>query len=553
MHANCVIPPRYLANSIRKELSMSNTKKIKRRHILQAGVGLAAATPLAATAGCDAPVKFDASYDVIVIGSGTGLCGALRAASAGLNVLVIEKDKAIGGTTVVSGGVLWVPNNRVQKAAGLEDNAEDAHKYLQHLSLGQATDELIDTFIEQGPDMLEFLEANSDIRWRVSQILADAADYHPDWDGARMKGRSVEPEREGVGLSGGILINHLTQACQKRGVTFMTGTPARQLISKDTDKGVEVLGIVAEKDGKPLRIQARRGVLMASGGFERNPTMVKHYLRGPLAYSFGAEGNVGDGIKMGMAVGADLRNMNECWHQVAYTAEGEENGHLRGGISLFGQIERRSASGITVNRYGERFANECAAYDVTWRSFHTWENWGQLGFRNLPAYAIFDNKVRQNATIAGKTKNQPLPDWVTVADSLEELAGKLNIDTEGLKTTTERFNHYAKQGLDPDFHRGENTYDRNGDNPVSAALAPLDQGPYYGVEVSPAALGTCGGLRVNGNAQVIDVFDRPIQGLFASGNTSGVGSPGALYGGGGGTLGPAFTFAYIAGSQLSGS
>ncbi|MFK7731156.1 MAG: FAD-dependent oxidoreductase [Pseudomonadales bacterium] len=527
---------------------------IKRRKLVQAGLGLAAGSGLSAKLAAHESAKqetrFDASYDVVVVGSGSGLCGALKAATAGLKVLVLEKDQGIGGTTLVSGGVLWVPNNRVQKAAGLEDNEKDARTYLQKLSLGQASDELIDAFVEQGPDMLEFVEANTQIEWRVSQMLGDAADYHPDWPGSRMKGRSIEPVRDGVGMSGGILISSLASACREAGVTFMTKAPAKQLIAKDSEQGVEVLGVLAETEQGSMRIQARRGVLMASGGFERNPEMMKHFLRGPVSYSWGAEGNVGDGIKMGMALGADLRNMNECWHQVAYTAEGEAVGHVRGAISLFGQIERRNASGITVNRYGERFANECAAYDVSWRSFHTWENWGGTGMRNMPAYAIFDQKARENETIGGATKDQPLPDWVTVADTLEELAAKLNIDEKGLDTTVQRFNKYAKKGQDPDFHRGENTYDRGGDHPVSVALAPLDKGPFYGAEVSPATLGTCGGLRVNAKAEVIDVFDRPIRGLYASGNTSGVGSPGALYGGGGGTLGPAFTFAYIAGKEL---
>jgi succinate dehydrogenase/fumarate reductase flavoprotein subunit len=525
--------------------------RLKRRQVLQAGAGLAAGGALVAPAGVADEPSFDATYDVVVVGSGSGLCGALRAASAGLRVLVLEKDRVIGGTTLVSGGVLWVPNNRVQKAAGLDDNPQDARAYLDKLSQGQASADLIEAFLQQGPEMLDFVQDNSVIRWRVSLMLGDAADYHPDWDGARMKGRSVEPERDGVGMSGGLLVDALVNACKQRGVDFMTGAPARQLIARDTEAGVEVIGVLVDGSDGPLRVRARRGVLLASGGFERNETMKQHFLRGPVSYTWGAEGNEGDGIRMGMAVGADLRNMNECWHQVAYTAEGEQSGHLRGGISLWGQIERRTASGITVNRYGERFANECAAYDVTWRSFHTWENWGQLGMRNMPAYAIFDHKARRNGTIAGRTREQPLPDWVAQADSLEELAQQLAIDPGGLEATVQRFNLHAAQGRDPDFHRGENTYDRNGEHPVSAALQPLDQGPFYGAEVSPATLGTCGGLRVDGRARVIDVFDRPIRGLYAAGNTTGVGSPGALYGGGGGTLGPAFTFAYIAGTQLS--
>jgi succinate dehydrogenase/fumarate reductase flavoprotein subunit len=203
-----------------------------------------------------------------------------------------------------------------------------------------------------------------------------------------------------------------------------------------------------------------------------------------------------------------------------------------------------------VNRYGERFANEAAAYDVTWRSFHTWENWGEVGFRNLPAYAIFDNTVRRKSTIAGRTQAQGLPDWVLRADTIAGLATLLGIDAGGLVSTVERFNYNAARGLDPDYHRGESLYDRSGTDAVSATLGPLREAPFYGAEVSPGTLGTCGGLRVNGRAQVVDVFDRPIRRLYAAGNTAGVGSPGALYGGGGGTLGPAFTFSYIAGREM---
>ncbi|MBK7728019.1 MAG: FAD-binding protein [Gammaproteobacteria bacterium] len=330
----------------------------------------------------------------------------------------------------------------------------------------------------------------------------------------------------------------------------MTSSPARRLIAEHTADGTRVLGVEASIGDKPVRIRARRGVLIASGGFERNREMKTHFLRGPSPYTWGAEGNIGDGIHMAMALGSDLRNMNEVWHQVAYREDAERNGHLRGGISLSAQIERRFAGGICVNRYGERFANEAAAYDVTWQSFHTWENWGDLGYRNIPAFAIFDSSVRNNSTIAGKSASEPLPDWVVTAGTLPDLARSMNIDPKGLTTTVERFNHYARQGIDPDFHRGESAYDRHGEINPSATLAPVAVAPFYAAEVTPADLGTCGGVRVNGRAEVIDVFNRPIRNLYASGNTAGIGAPGALYGGGGGTLGPAFTFAFIAGEQI---
>jgi succinate dehydrogenase/fumarate reductase flavoprotein subunit len=525
-----------------------------RRQVLKAGAGAAAAAAtVSAATGAAAAAGYDASYDVIIVGSGTGLCAALCAARSGLKVLVLEKDKVIGGTTLVSGGVLWVPDNHIQKRENLRDNREGARAYLEHLAQGQAAAELIDAFLDHGSDMLAFIEESTSIEWRVSLMMGAAADYHPEWRGSNQKGRSVEPVRESVGMSGGILVAALVEACRERGVEFRTGTPARELISVDSDSGVEVRGVQAEElaTGRVSRFEARRAVLIASGGFERNETMKTHFLRGPVPYSLGAEENKGDGVRMGMAVGADLRNMNECYHQVVYTEEAKREGHRRAGISLSAQIERRSPGGICVNRYGERFAKEAAAYDVTWRSFHTWENWGEVGFRNLPAYAIFDSTVRRNFTIAGRTHEQDLPDWVIRADTIAGLAGRLGIDEAGLAATLERFNRNAARGQDPDYHRGESLYDRSGGDAVTATLRPLLEGPFYGAEVSPGTLGTCGGLRVNGRAQVVDVFDRPIRGLYAAGNSAGVGSPGALYGGGGGTLGPAFTFSYIAGIEMA--
>jgi succinate dehydrogenase/fumarate reductase flavoprotein subunit len=399
--------------------------------------------------------------------------------------------------------------------------------------------------------MLEFLEEATSLTWRVSLMMGASADYHPEWRGSNQKGRSVEPLRDGVGMSGGIIIAALIEACTAAGVDFATDCAGRELITEREDNQTRVVGIVAGNATENRRFEARRGVLIASGGFERNEIMKTHFLRGPVLYSFGAEENKGDGIHMGMAAGADLRNMNECYHQVVYTQDAEENAHVRAGISLSAQIERRHPGGICVNRFGQRFANEAAAYDVTWRSFHTWQNWGDLGFSNLPAFAIFDSSVRENASIAGRSKDQPLPDWVVEADFIAELAQKMGIDPAGLKETVKAYNKNAAKGRDPEFHRGESLYDRNGTEDVAATLAPLTRGPYYAAEVSPGTLGTCGGLRVDGQARVIDVFDRPILGLYASGNTTGVGSPGALYGGGGGTLGPAFAFAYIAGTQMS--
>lgn len=546
----------------------NNNDQVNRRRLLKgsllataAAAGGLAATSLPTQAAAKQPTskhcaleqpEWDREVDVVVIGSGTGLVAALAAAKAGKRVLILEKNTAPGGNTIVSGGVFWVPNNRVMKREGLKDSRQAARQYLQQLAQEQASDEILDAFLDNGPDMVDFLEANTDLKLRVSKLMGEVADYHPEWPGSNIKGRSLEPVQETVGMAGGLLVTRILLAVVEAGGELLTATPAKRLLFTENAQGErEITGVVAEHNGEVISIAARDGVLMASGGFERNPEMKQHFLRGPSPYTLGAESNTGDGIHMGMAAGADLRNMNEVWGLTVYKGDAQANGARRGGIGLHAQIERRNAGCIAVNRYGERFCNEAADYDSTWRSYHSWQNWGQLGYRNMPAYQIFDQNYREKYLLAGKTVDETLPEWVIKADSLEELAEKLSIDKQGLKNTVQRFNQFARNGVDEDFSRGESVYDTYGVNDPAITLGALSKPPFYGAEISPADLGTCGGLRVNGKAQVIDVFGAPIKGLYASGNTAGVGSPGALYGGGGGTIGPAMTFAYIAGLQLS--
>ena len=173
--------------------------------------------------------------------------------------------------------------------------------------------------------------------------------------------------------------------------------------------------------------------------------MKRHYLRGPTPYTLGASGNEGDGIKMAQAIGADLRNMNEVWGISVYVGEAEPLAAHRMGATLNAEIEKRAAGSIVVNARGERFHNEAADYDTTWRSYHTWENWGDLGYRNLPAFLLFDGAARERGTIAGLPSDQPLPDWVVSAPSLPELAEKLGIDAGGLSRTVARFNAFARE------------------------------------------------------------------------------------------------------------
>lgn len=534
---------------------------LDRRRFLGGAAGTLA-LGAAGLAACSAPssdeardaareTPWDHEVDVVVIGSGTGLVAALAARVAGLDVLVLEKRKIVGGTTGHSGGVAWIPNNNVMKSEGLEDDRQKALTYLTKLAGGQATPELIEAFLDAGPEMVDFVAAHSPLRWRVSKILGNNADYHPEWPGAMTRGRSLEPVTDRVGLYGPELIGGIQKGFEEAGGQIWTETPARRLIVKhhgETQR--EVVGVEAVREGKPIRIRARRGVHLASGGFEWDPELKQHFLRAPTPYTLGAGGNTGDGLRMAMAVGADLRNMNEVYGHTVYKAEAEALRPHNMGATLNGEIEKRVAGSIIVNDRGERFQNEAADYDTTWRSYFAWENWGDTRYRNVPAFLIFDGSVRQKGTIAGASAVDPLPDWVVEASTLRELATRLGIDPAGLEATVARFNENASKGVDPDFTRGQSHYDRYGSADVGITLGPIVSAPFFGAEVAPADLGTCGGARVNGRAQVLDPFGEVIPGLTASGNVAGVGSPGSSYGGGGGTIGPALTFAFIAGREL---
>ncbi len=496
--------------------------------------------------------RWDREADVVIIGTGTGLVGGLAAAVAGARVLALEKRAVAGGSTGHSGGVAWIPNNSAMRQEGIEDSRDNALLYMQHLAQRQAAPELVEAFVDAGPEMADFVEAHTPIRWRVSKILGENADYHPEWPGAVRRGRSIEPSVDREGYYGPELIEGLRRGFEGAGGEILFETPAQRLILRSTPGGGrEVIGVEAQREGQPYFVRARRAVLLAAGGFEWDVEMKQHFLRGPTPYSLGAGGNTGDGIRMAMAAGADLRNMNEVWGITVYKAEAEPLREHRMGATLNAEIEKRSAGSIIVNQRGERFQNEAADYDSTWRSYFAWENWGELRYRNVPAFLLFDSGVRQKATIAGVGAEGELPDWVVDAPSLSELATRVGIDPEGLARTVARFNVYAKELRDPDFTRGESSYDRYGGADKAITLAPLDQAPFYAAEIAPADLGTCGGARVNANSQVLDPFSVPIGGLYASGNNAGVGSPGSSYGGGGGTIGPAMTFAYIAGRHAA--
>ena len=495
------------------------------------------------------PEKWDKEVDVVVVGSGTVLVGALAAYDSGAEeVLILEKMPTAGGSTIMSGGMFWIPNNSIQREAGYLDSREEAITYLTKAAQGTADPGWTETFVDKGPEMVDYLRENTPLDLMTDRF----PDYQPEWPGGKdtrsldCKPGFVAAYKQGK-MVAHLLIGGLLEACEKRKIEILFETPAKKLVARALPDGrSEVLGLVAESEGKQIYIKARKAVILGAGGFPFNEEMCKHFLNGPFRYPFCNPGNTGDGILMGMAVGADLRNMNSAWGMPCHKGTDEKIGRFEG--------DRAKPGCIMVNKYGERFVNESANYNMMQNAFYRWDVVGCTGFYpNIPSFAIVDATFlnRYGFEYSKPGEESPL---VRKANTLRELASKLDIDPDGLEKTVEEFNKYAKEGKDLVFHRGESAYDifwsRFYAPAAPSPLAPIETPPFYGSsEIWPGGIGTRGGLAVNTNAQVLNPFGDVIPRLYASGNNSGVGAPGAGYGGAGGTMGPAMTFAYIAGKH----
>ena len=495
------------------------------------------------TAHAAETIVWDEVADVVVVGSGTGLMAALRAADLGLTAVVLEKSSEVGGTMALSGGGLWIPNNDNMRAAGISDSRAEALEYIHHATLGQADPTLAESFVDHCNQAIAFLRAIG-IHWAC---LPNFNDYYPSFPGGKPRGRTLEPvDDAGQSIYGAGLSRRMVEAAQARGVPILLQTAAQQLV---VDEDGVVVGVSAETSAGPLNIKANRGVVLGTGGFDHNQTMVRGFLRGPLYYTSAVPTNTGDGHLMGMAIGAGLRHMNERWGwPVFYDTE-----HQVGVNALATELGRPGA--IVVNKRGHRIMNEAGPYDAATRAFYTFDT-GTYEYVNIPSYVIVDSGHRSRYSLASFPPGSPLPGWMYSAQSLGELALALGIDPAALETTVARFNAFAVQGVDPDYHRGESAFDQitGGDNTrtelANVCLAPISEPPFYGAPIWPGALGTSGGLHVNANAQVLNVWGNVITGLYAVGNTAGSPLAGG-YPGGGGTLSAGLTFAYIAAETLA--
>ena len=517
-------------------------------------VGTAAATAATAglamgtTAHASEDQAWDESFDVVVLGAGCAVVAALTAAKNGLSTLMVEKSDIIGGTSAVSGGGFWLPGNRLEVEEGLETDAEAGIQYGIECAKrwgGTYSEDVIRSYVKHGLEMWDMLE--NDLGYQFTIDPHATADYF-NIDGQIGRGRAAGFLK---GQSNANLTmdfwNRMCGEAQEFGCDVRTGCPALSLVRDETG----VTGVVIDDNGVQKRVQAKKGVIIGTGGIDHNEIMCKAFLRMPVYHSTAAVGNTGDGHRMGMAVGANLVNMHSVWGTAMVLTDEEYEIYT----CDWGSCRGKPGS-IIVNKYGDRFCDESSAYPIIGRSFEPWDT-GKDEYRNIPAFMLFDDGYAQRYAFPGCSAVGELPDAIVTADTIEALAERMGIDPAGLAKTIERFNAFAEAGYDEDWLRGESVYDVSrvsGDagreDIANPCLAPLVAGPFYALKVFPGCIGTAGGLEIDGDARVLTPEGEAIPGLYAIGNASGSIFGGA-YPGPGGTVGPGVIMGYAAAMHIA--
>lgn len=543
--------------------------------------------------------EWDRIEDVVVVGTGVaGLSAALTASARGLDPLLVERGAGIGGSSALAGGGMWVPANRFVRAEGVADSAAEALRYLDAV-VGDggraASPARREAFVTSVNDAIAFMEEQG-LRFRRTPGYPD---YHPDLPGASVAGRGIEsvifdmnrlgrwaerlparkfPRNMPMGTldvsrvtvarrtlpgalrygritahhvlsrargqrlvgGGGALVSQLLHAVLGRGVAIWTQAPAVELVVD----GDRVTGVVVERDGKRLRIAARRAVFLGAGGFARNDELRREHHPQPAraAWTSAAANDLGDGLRLGLAAGAATELLDEVW--------GGPSSVLPGGPAIFHVSERSKPGSIVVDARGERYFNEAKSYVDAVHDMYEHE---RSAGGAIPSWLVFDATYRRRypfgALLPGITPRRLVEQgYLKRARTLEELAARAGIDPAGLTRTVERFNRLARSGVDEDFHRGENAYDTYYGDPrvrPNPTLAPLTRSPFYAVELYPGDLGTKGGLVTDVDGRVLREDGSPVEGLYAAGNTT-ASVMGRRYPGPGVTLAPALTFAYRA-------
>ncbi|WP_043809269.1 FAD-binding protein [Rhodococcus triatomae] len=503
--------------------------------------------------------------DVLVVGSGAGgVTGAYTAAREGLDVILVEATDRFGGTTAYSGGGgMWFPCNAVLRRAGDEDTVDDALTYFRAVVGDGSPPEMQEAFVRGGAPLIDYLEADEHF---VFQVLP-----WPDYFGlapeARAGGRHIVPrplraakladggesvrgplgrewadEPAGDHLVGGrALVGRFLWAMEDMANAHLRlGTALEELVVTD---GV-VTGAVVSDGGDRRAIRARRGILLAAGGFEQNQQLRDAYgVPGSARDTMGSWGNLGKAHRAGIEVGADTRLMDQAWWSPGLTHPGG-----RSAFALW------FTGGIFVDGAGNRFTNESAPYDRLGRDVIAHDG---VDASDARFWMIYDD--REGLVPPVKAPNVPLAAteeytaaglWRT-ADTLEELAGLIGVPAANLVATVHRFNDFAAAGVDGDFGRGDEPYDRSFSGGRSP-LVPIEKGPFHAAAFGISDLGTKGGLVTDTSARVLDSAGAVIPGLYAAGNTMAPVS-GTTYPGGGNPIGAGMVFGHLAALDMAGT
>jgi 3-oxosteroid 1-dehydrogenase len=549
--------------------------------------------------------SWDRSVDLVIVGSGGGgLVAALAAIDAGLEPLVLEKQGVVGGSTGLSGGIVWLPNNPLMRAERVPDSHEAGLAYLADVvgDVGPASSpERREVFLTEGYRMLTFLQ-----RKGVELVRCEGySDYYPNANGGSARGRSVEGvpydarrlgawhdklqphmgkafglavltnelrsvqyfnrsprafataarvylrthlgrlRRQELLTNGGSLVGQMLKALidlSGGDPPVWTSAPVEDLVVEDG----RVVGVRVSRDGTTQLIEARRGVLLAAGGFAHNADM-RHRFSGDqpneAQWSIANPGDTGEVLASAMALGAQTDLLDEAWWlpSPARTVP----------VPTLGQARQRPGA-IFVDGTGQRFCNESNSYVEVGKAMYA--------NKAVPAWLIVDEGYCSRYAPGTNPFERGMPDaaiesgGVRRADTLPELARQIGVDPDALVRSVERFNRYAARGLDPDFGRGQSAYnDALGDpgHRPNRSLGPLDRAPYYATEIYPSDVGTCGGLVTDEHGRVLDQSDQPIAGLYATGNITAT-VMGRTYPGAGASIANTMVFGFVAANHAAG-
>jgi succinate dehydrogenase/fumarate reductase flavoprotein subunit len=556
--------------------------------------------------------------DTLVVGTGcAGLSAAVTAGHRGLNVLIVEKESRFGGTTARSGGWLWIPGTSLAKAWGIVEAPDQARNYLRHEAGNSFDADRVDAFLGEGPEAVDFFTTKTAVRFDMPLTFPD---YHAEAPGGAQGGRSMVtrpfdgrelgeqikdigtplPELTlfGVMLGSGKDILHFMRATRSptsavyvakrlskhffdvmrygRGMTLTNGnalvarlaksafdlniplwlnSPVRELIVEDG----AVKGAIVARDGREVRVTAKRGVVLACGGFPhdvaRRQKLFPHAGDGTKHWSPGPAGNTGDGLRLAEKAGSridDTLPNAAAWVPVSITTRKDGS---KGVMPHF--IDRAKPGVIAVTRHGIRFANEGNSYHDFVQDMVKAARPGE----EIAAYLICDHRTLRKYGL-GCVPPAPMgigrflrSGYLLRGATLKELATQAGIDTDALARTIVAFNNDAAEGRDPAFGKGSRAYNRYMGDALHApnpCIAPVAHAPFYAIKLVIGDLGTYAGIKTDAHARALAADGRVISGLYAAGNDM-ASIMGGNYPGAGITLGPALTFGYIAGKHMAGT